>query len=328
MHRILRIFLPLWVVLLSASQCWASPSEDAKNQAEKLFQEGKQALEQGLYTEACNKFQQSQQLDPAGGTILALAFCLEQTGQRKPAMERFQEALVWAKKSRNTLRSEIAERHIEALRALLSGLDFHPLLSYSELRIEIDHQVFPHKKWSSVVFLNPGNHTIEFFRGTQLVKQIQWQLFEGDLLAVSPAFLPVSMQREDKISKPNQPAMVAPTVPHKESQQPPWVKPVSLSLAVPGALLFGVGSHLGIKTLNDTKEIRMRCPQNPCEDQTALSLRSGLGSRADFSTLFLATGTLLIGTAISLFLFVPAQPTTQHSSLQFSTWGLSWNGIW
>ena len=60
--------------------------------AEALFEAGAAARDEGDYATACEKFQASNDLDPAPGTILNLADCREQLGQLAQAWQFYREA--------------------------------------------------------------------------------------------------------------------------------------------------------------------------------------------------------------------------------------------
>lgn len=63
--------------------------------AEALFLQGRTALDAGDFKQACEKFAESQRLDPGAGTLMNLATCEEQRGRLASAWQYWQEALTY-----------------------------------------------------------------------------------------------------------------------------------------------------------------------------------------------------------------------------------------
>src|SRR5260221_14727974 len=61
--------------------------------AEQLFLAGRAAMQQGSLETACQRFAESQRLDPAAGTLINLADCLERRGLIASSWQRWKEAL-------------------------------------------------------------------------------------------------------------------------------------------------------------------------------------------------------------------------------------------
>jgi hypothetical protein len=88
MHR----GIALTLVMLSATAA-ADVRDDDKLLADKLFQEGRELLDQGKRADACAKFDLSFRKDPrAVGTILNLGLCAEEAGQVATAVRYYGEA--------------------------------------------------------------------------------------------------------------------------------------------------------------------------------------------------------------------------------------------
>ncbi len=77
--------------VLCASVARAQHGDSAA--AEQLFTAGREAFERGDYATACPKFEESQRLDPAAGTLINLAACYEKVGRLASAWEAWRTAL-------------------------------------------------------------------------------------------------------------------------------------------------------------------------------------------------------------------------------------------
>jgi len=91
----------------------ADPSSQAA--AESLFSEGRAAMARGEYEEACEKFEASNQLDPAVGTVFNLANCNERRGRRALALEQFREVV--ARLPASDPREPVASARVSELEA-------------------------------------------------------------------------------------------------------------------------------------------------------------------------------------------------------------------
>lgn len=91
--------------------------------AEALFRAGRDAAERGDYATACQRFEESNRLDPALGTLFNLADCEEKTGKLASAWQRFRE--VAQRLSPTDERSAIARDRAAALEPRLPKLVLH-----------------------------------------------------------------------------------------------------------------------------------------------------------------------------------------------------------
>src|SRR5260370_15627890 len=96
----------------------AEASITDRTQAQLLFNEARSLMSSGKYGEACDKFAESQRLDPGGGTILNLALCHEKQGKTATAWADFNEALSAALRDRRAARAEPAPGDLPAARPL------------------------------------------------------------------------------------------------------------------------------------------------------------------------------------------------------------------
>ena len=80
------------IVLCATAVARADPTPDQKKRADKLFEDGRRYLAQKEYALACTAFEQSQESDPAIGTVLNIALCYEQWQHVAAAYRAYVEA--------------------------------------------------------------------------------------------------------------------------------------------------------------------------------------------------------------------------------------------
>ena len=99
------------LVALAASAAPATRAVAQNNAAvsESLFREGRALLEAGKTQAACDKFDESQRLDPALGTLLNLAECHALVGRTASAWARFRELSEKARRAGQKDREAYAE---------------------------------------------------------------------------------------------------------------------------------------------------------------------------------------------------------------------------
>src|SRR4051812_44124092 len=100
----------------------AEPTADDKALATVLFQEGRALMSGGHVAEACVKLEESQRLDPSGGTLLNLALCHEQEGRLARSWSEFNDAAALARGDGRRDREPAANDHALALAPRLSTL--------------------------------------------------------------------------------------------------------------------------------------------------------------------------------------------------------------
>ncbi|WP_394827886.1 PEGA domain-containing protein [Pendulispora albinea] len=143
---------------------YAQPSATERATAQELFDQGRTAMQAGNYREACPKFEQSQRLDPGGGTLLNLAVCHEKEGRSATAWAEFHDALSVARRDGRKDREKLATDRIQALAPSLPRLAVHvvsPVTPVPEgIEVRIDGAPLPRAAWDVATPLDPGTHAI------------------------------------------------------------------------------------------------------------------------------------------------------------------------
>ncbi len=152
-----RTLSTLCLLLVATASAVADPA------AEQLFRVGSQVLKQGLVYEACDKFQQSRDVEVKVGTLLNLADCRERQGKLATAWELFLETKALAARQKDTVVATEAARRasaIESKRAFLT------------ITVPADRRVpgmivtrngaeVPAATWDQALPIDPGSYLIE-----------------------------------------------------------------------------------------------------------------------------------------------------------------------
>ena len=145
----------------------ARADDGAKATAEQLFQEGKALARRGLYTEACARFAASQRLEPAIGTQLNLADCLERTGKLASAWAHYREVIPLAERERQDARAALARARATALEprvprliVRIDGDELERDASGQALEVTRDGVLLERPLWGTPLYVDPGRHEV------------------------------------------------------------------------------------------------------------------------------------------------------------------------
>jgi hypothetical protein len=182
-----------WILLAAfpapaAAQNPASPAETAPQKhdpatAEALFRQGRQSMESKNYQDACQKFGESQKLDPAAGTLMNLATCEEKLGRLASAWQHWKEAIdaLPPKDERIPFarsRVEELEKKLPRLQVtLVTGTDQGAKIYRDEIELGPGGQGVP-------LPVDPGSHAITVRMPGRLPKTVTVSIGIGELSQV------------------------------------------------------------------------------------------------------------------------------------------------
>lgn len=146
-------------VFATSTAAFASP-DGVRAQA--LFDEARTLVKEGRFDEACEKFEESQRLDPGAGTLLNLANCYEKAGKTANAWRTYREAGDVAERTGRGEWASSARDNADRLRASLSTLtiDVPPSTDVTGLAIERDGVAVSRGDWGKDVVVDPGAHVV------------------------------------------------------------------------------------------------------------------------------------------------------------------------
>jgi hypothetical protein len=140
----------------------ASAGTAQEEAAEMRFQEAKALMEQDNFAAACPKLVESQQLDPAVGTLLYLGECYARNGQTATAWRTFLAAADAAHSANQPPREKMARERANSMVTRLSKLIIMVPAEarVAGLEVKLDGAAMGEASWGITTALDPGEHLI------------------------------------------------------------------------------------------------------------------------------------------------------------------------
>jgi hypothetical protein len=289
----MRPFFALLVASLAFSL--AAPARAQSNDAaaaEALFEAGRQAMARGDYATACKNFQDSNQLDPAIGTLFNLANCEEQRGRLASAWQRFTEV---AQELPDTdERRAIALERADALKGRLPYLTLRFGAGVpSDARVTRDGIAIGAAGLGVPLPVDPGEHEVVVSAAGRMDKAFRVSL--------------ALAEKKELVVTAGEPVPVAPTGapatrPSDERGGPPLAGYVLAGVGVVGV---AIGAVTGVMALDREKTMKNDgCDPagNTCRTQKGVDAASSGEILATTSTVAFAVGGVSLGVG-AYFLF-------------------------
>jgi hypothetical protein len=286
--------------------------------AQALFEQGKSLMAAGNYADACPKLEESQRLDPGGGTLLAMGLCYEGWGKTATAWADFNLALSQARKDARPERERAAEDHIHALEPKLSKLTITAPQPPPGLQVTRDGTALGDAEWGTALPVDPGQHVIEATAPGKKTWNTKIDV-EGPG-STTEVTIPAL---EDAPAPPPAPAAggsestsTAPATPPQPESAPAsdgsTQRIVGLVLGGAGVVGIGLGSFFGAQSFSHWSDAKNACPNAACPSASAAttgnSAANDAKTAADVSTVaFIAGGAALAAGAI-IFFTAPSGP--------------------
>jgi hypothetical protein len=301
----------------------AEPSADDKALASMLFQEGRSLMAEGRIGEACQKLEESQRLDPGGGTLLNLALCHEQEGRLARSWSEFKEAAIVARRNGRQDREVEAASHVDALAPRLSRLTIVvPAGTQVEgLVIERDGHAVGPGAWSTPIPVDGGTHVVQAtalgrdpFTTTIVMGK------EGDHQTVE---IPVLATPVVVVTPPRVPPPLVGAAPMAPTFTPARLRWVGIGTAGLGVVLLGTAGYALSMAVSAKNASNSNCFADGCND-TGLQDRRDAVSRGNLATILGVSGAVLVGAGATLLYLAhrssstaSARQTEAHVPTQF-----------
>lgn len=290
-----------WASLLCASHA-AAQSTDSGALAESLFRQGRELLDAERIEEACPKFEESQRLDPALGTLMNLALCHELSGRTAAAWAEYAAAAAMARKAGDAERRAFAEQRVGELEPKLAKLRLSVERPSTELEVHLDDKRLEASAWGMNLPVDPGSHTVRATRPGRREWSKRVRVAEGDTLEI--AIPPLASEPATTPPPPEPPAVSeGSTATAKSPQAEASAAPVWAwgALAI-GTLGLGVGSYYGLRAHSEKQKIDADCDRQSCGTQAGMDAEAAANRFATYSTVAFTVGLLGVATGSYLFL--------------------------
>jgi hypothetical protein len=283
----------------------APTSAQAREQADALFERGKQLMEADRIDEACGLFDASNRIDPRAGTLIWIGECRTRNHQLASAWRAYQDALARVVDPR---KKQIATAKLAALEDRLSYLlvvvdDRHRL---DGLTIALDGLPLPAGSWNRGAPIDGGAHTLvagapgRAAWTTTVTTPDELGRIRVEVPALAPSVVPA----------PPTPGGPAPAAAHRDAPSR-WTprRRLAIGLGAGSAAGWIVGAVLGVEARRDQRDAFAVCASgqpscaqaaraNQLLDQGA---RRALGANLAFG----AAAALAIGAGLLWFTGAP-----------------------
>jgi len=320
-----------------------SPEEKAT--AEAVFEEGMRLIKQGNFAAACPKFEMSQRVEPAVGTMLYLAECYEKTNRTASSWAMFREAASLAETSGQVERMKTAQARAARLEPRLAWLtvDVSKEALVPGLQIRRNGALLAPELSGTESPVDPGEVQVEASAPGRVTYATKVKVAAKGHVSVS---IPALQAAPDATPV----ATVAPVVAHSESAPPPAGTPPSASTqpspapapakaehASPlpwivggvGVAALGVGTYFGLRAISNADKARDLCPNGDCNDPAGKTAADDAHTQATISNVSFVLGAAAVATGVVLYFTLPTKTSTRVGMVPMadpSTLGLALRG--
>ena len=304
----------------ASSAAYAEPGVEDSALATLLFEQGRTLIAEGHIPEACLKFEESQRLDPGGGTLLNLARCHEQEGRLASAWSEFKLAESVARDGGRPDREAEAAYHISALEPRLSRLSIvvPTAARVGGLVIERDGREVGVGAWSTAIPVDGGEHVVRasapgkqpFIAPLSIGRELDSRTIEIPVLAAPatalapPRTAPPPAAIRAPLAKPE-------TLADTETFTPARLRWLGIGSAALGVVAWAAGGYALATALDAKDAAAADCWVDGC-GKTGLHRHSESVSRGNAATALGIGGAVLVGTGVTLFYF-GQRPSSQPS---------------
>lgn len=303
-HRVLLAVALIATSSLGAPTVRAEPNARDRAAAEAIFQEATALMDAKKYTEACDKFAASQELDPGLGTMLYLADCYDQAGRTASAWALFREVADRSRRAGQPDRERIAGERAAALEPKLSRLEVRVSSKRRprNLEVQVSGSVLPEASWNVALPVDPGPTKIEARAPGKKPITLQITIQPGPTSQV----VEIPALEGAPFAKPNESSHAAAGA----GLQPQTSTQRTLGFVMTGAGLVALaaGGYFGYRAYSQNTDSKADCRDdqpNACT-KAGVDLREKAKMSANISTIATVSGAALTVAGLGVVLTAPS----------------------
>lgn len=292
--------------------------------AQALFDQGRKLMAQDRWAEACPKLEESQRLDPAGGTLLHLALCREHEGRIATAWALYQDALAQAKHDGRRDRAKLAQERIDAIAPRLPKLRIRVPANARRvegLTILRDDIVVGEAQWGEQIPIDPGTHVLS----ARANGRVPWTLrldvpARGHEVLVDIPILEVDPHADSDAPKAVATTSSTATPPPASRPSSPWnpraeetsrgsgQRTAGIVVASAGVVGIVVGGIFGIVSISKNSQADKECqpPDHTRCTAQGVDLGQSATTAGNVSTSAFIAGGVLFAGGLALYLTAPS----------------------
>jgi hypothetical protein len=257
------------LVVAASRSAATEPTATERTMAQSLFDDARTLYAAGEFSDACDRFQASQRLDPRLGTLMNMAMCHEKIGRTASAWAEFKDAALQAARERRPDREKFARERVEALAPILSRLKIivPPNASLPGLALRLDGVLLDSASSGFALPVDPGPHKLEATAPDRDRWETRFEVGQqADLREIAVPVLSATVE-----PTPSQPVRGDP--PPAVSSTAPAAAPSSartragLLVGATGMVGVAVGSVFGLRALSKRNDAEELCSQGDCGER-------------------------------------------------------------
>jgi len=289
----------------------AQPAGNDAVLARSLFDRGKALMGQGKTDEACDKFAESQRLDPRSGTLLNLAVCREKQGKTATAWLLFQDAIPLSRKDQRADREKLAREKLAEIEPKLSRLTIEVPSPADGIEVSLDGVAVGKAAWSEAAPVDPGEHQVAAKAPGKKPWSTSVQIgAKADRKTVRVPELEAEPVAEVPVVS-SAPAASAAAAPVAEAHD----NTVAYVIGGAGIVALGAGAFFGWRASQKWDDAQSHCPGNVC-DAEAASLSREANTAAWISNAGVGLGVIGVGVATWLLIGSSGEKAPSKAGVQ------------